>query len=178
MNPVLRIKNYFGVSISVIFLSAGLFLILSGKNVLHLLPFPEHEIAHCHIPGTNEVIRIYQGNLGETVDYWYVVTYQQTFITSEKTIIESDGGPDFKKVNCLTNTIELIPQYWWGKPYVLQNDLIRSSLIKKPIGFDLGNPSNIAPSTPVGRLLKVLLGAIITLIGVVIIRRSSLGAVS
>jgi hypothetical protein len=168
---MLLIKKILRYSLGIIFLISGLFLIISGKNILHLLPLPEQEVAHCHIPSTNEVIRIYQGNLGATVDYWYVVTYQQNFITSEKTILRSYGGPDFMKINCLTDAIELIPQYWWGKPYVLQNELIRSSLIEQPIGFDLGNHSDIAPSSPVGRLLKVLLGTLITLIGVLIIKR-------
>jgi hypothetical protein len=163
----MALKKFLRYSLVIIFLILGLYFIISGKSIFHLLPLPEHQIDQCHIPGSNEIIRIYQGNLGETVDYWYVVTYQQNFIASEKTIVETYSGPDFKKVNCLTNSIILIPQYWGGKPYIVQNELIRASLTKKPIGFDGGNPTDIAPTLFFSRVIKLLLGTCVTVIGVV-----------
>lgn len=163
------LTKIFRYSIGVFFLTIGIILILSGKGFHFLFPFVELEIAQCRISATNEIIRIYEGNGGATTAFWYKVTYQENYFSTEKTILTTYGTPDYGLVNCQTNSIELIPIYSDEKPKYIQYELIRTSLVDEPIGIDWGKPADRLPNTPFGRIVKISLGAVISLVGLAVI---------
>lgn len=158
------------LSFGAILLAGGLWLILSGKSILHLLPLPEMEIGHCRIPGTGAVIRLYEGNLGATTSYWYTVTYQQNYFASEQTIFSSYGEPWYMGMNCQPAEAELIPPSGDFKPYVIPYDVIQGNLVRDPISFHDGNAGKVGPSGPIDRVVKILFGACILPFGFRLLR--------
>jgi hypothetical protein len=60
------------------------------------------------IPGTDSVVRLYQGNGGATVSFWYSVTFRESLLQWERQFFYSYSYPSVRVIECHKDGVELV----------------------------------------------------------------------
>jgi hypothetical protein len=144
-------------------LSSGGLLALSGRGILGHLPGAEVVIDQCTLPGGARV-RLDEGNLGATTPFWYLATLQESFFASERRFLQIYGQPLLSSVRCSGEYVDLLDL---GGEVELSVSLERidQELLDEPLGLHYGEPADADPSGPVPRLLGLLCGTPLLLLG-------------
>ncbi|WP_044207416.1 hypothetical protein [Coleofasciculus chthonoplastes] len=144
----------------------GVKLLLPDRNVWGNPQF-ETLMMQCQIPSTEAIIRLYQGNGGATVAYWYSVTFDHGKFPGEKQIFHAYAYPSIQSIDCHTDGITVFTD---EQDFNLTLEQIKNQLIKQPIGFYKGElqQKSIQPL----RILTLSSGVLLESISVWILSRS------
>jgi len=85
----------------------GIKLLLPDRNVWGN-PQLETLMMQCQIPSTEAIIRLYQGNGGATVAYWYSVTFDNGKFLGEKQIFHTYAYPSIKSIDCRADGVTVL----------------------------------------------------------------------
>lgn len=144
----------------------GVKLLLPDRNVWGN-PQLETLMMQCQIPSTEAVIRLYQGNGGATVAYWYSVTFDNGKFPTEKQIFHTYAYPSIQSIDCRPDEVTVLAD---EQSWTFSIKEIKNQLINQPIGFYRGEPQqkSIQPL----RILTLSFGVLLELISVWILSRS------
>lgn len=144
----------------------GVKLLLPDRNVWGN-PQLETLMMQCQIPSTEAVIRLYQGNAGATVAYWYSVTFDNGKFPTEKQIFHTYAYPSIQSIDCRPDEVTVLAD---EQSWTFSLKEIKNQLINQPIGFYRGEPQqkSIQPL----RILTLSFGVLLELISVWILSRS------
>lgn len=144
----------------------GVKLLLPDRNVWGNPQF-ETLMMQCQIPSTEAIIRLYQGNGGATVAYWYSVTFDDGKFPGEKHIFYAYAYPSIKSIDCRADRVAVLAD---EQKFNFTIEQIKNKLINQPIGFYRGEPKQKAIQ-PL-RILMLSFGVLLELISVWILIRS------
>jgi len=83
----------------------GIYLLLPPRNLFGN-PADERELQHCTLADGAEV-RLYQGNGGATVAFWYTVTHARGWREPERQIFYAYGYPEIRGIACRPDGVGL-----------------------------------------------------------------------
>ena len=144
----------------------GVKLLLPDRNVWGNPQF-ETLMMQCQIPSTEAIIRLYQGNGGATVAYWYSVTFDYGKFLGEKQIFYAYAYPSIQSIDCRADEVTVLAD---EQSWTFSLKEIKNQLINQPIGFYKGETQqkSIQPL----RILTLSFGVLLELISVWILSRS------
>jgi hypothetical protein len=151
--------------VALVSLACGSLLVLSGRGLLGHLPGAEVVIDECRSAGGGTV-RLYEGNLGATTSYWYLATLQPGFFSAERDFFQAYGWPAIGAVECQGGEIELLGADGQVE-FSFGIDRIRAELLEEPLSLYDGEPAEGRPSGPLPRVLGLLCGSPLMLVGAV-----------
>jgi len=144
----------------------GVKLLLPERNVFGN-PQSETLMTQCQMHSTGATVRLYQGNGGATVAYWYSITFWQGKFSREKQIFYTYGFPRIKSIACRNDRVAVLTD---EQTFNLTLEQITNKLIDQPIGFYKGQEQK-ASIQPL-RVLTLIFGIFLELISFWILRRS------
>jgi hypothetical protein len=83
----------------------GIYFLLPSRNLFGN-PADERELQHCNLADGAEV-RLYEGNGGATMAFWYTVTHARGWREPERQIFYAYGYPEIRGVACQSDAVVL-----------------------------------------------------------------------
>lgn len=145
--------------VALVLIALGLYFLVPGRNAFGN-PLFERELQRCSIPGSSEVLRLYEGNGGATTAFWYTVTFDGGWLSRERQIFYSYGNPEVKRIACREDAVDLILEEG-EPPESLPLQKVRRELRSRPIALSMGHPFQRVPNP----LRPVSIGAGILFLG-------------
>jgi hypothetical protein len=147
------------------FCALGIYLLLPARNLFGN-PADERELQHCNLADGAEV-RLYEGNGGATVAYWYTVTHSRGWREPERQIFYAYGYPEIRGIACRPGAVALTLSDDSGeRQELLSLAQIRRELRHRPVTLSRGERLEGRGLRPVSLglgLLLLLIGLILAL---------------
>lgn len=160
-----RITRLLKGFLALILIASGLYLLLPGRNVFGNPAF-EREFQRCSVPGSGEVVRLYEGNGGATTAFWYTVTFDEGWLARERQIFFAYGSPEIKRVVCRGDAVDLVLEEGLESPEILPLEKIRRELQYHPEALSMGK--TFRPVSNPLRLLSIGAGVLLLGVGVLV----------
>jgi hypothetical protein len=130
------VRVIFKIFLAGTILTLAVLLLTPGRNTFGN-PAYEQLIDECAIPGSDSVVRLYEGNGHATVSFWYSVTFQKAQSYQEKQFFYTYSYPAIGAITCHTDTVEILSD-WSTTIRAIPVSEITGELMKRPIGLRTG----------------------------------------
>lgn len=138
LSPMNR-KNIAKGIIATVLLVLGFWFLVPGRNVAGN-PHLETLIDECEVVGSEERIRLYEGNGGATGAFWYSATIDPGMFALERQFFFSYSSPQIEHAQCKEHEVRLVGP---TQSFAFHVKKIYDELLDNPVNFYRGEPSNV-----------------------------------
>jgi hypothetical protein len=144
--------------IATFMLGLGICLMLPGRNMAGN-PQSETLLDQCEIAGSGETIRLYRGDGGATVAYWYSATMDSGLFARERQFFFAYSSPQIENVRCLNRQVTLVGL---DQSFSFPIEKLSAEMFDKPMLLYRGQPSDVRNNL---RAASIGLGLVLSITG-------------
>ena len=144
--------------IATIVLGLGIWFLIPGRNIAGN-PQSEILIDECVAVESGERIRLYRGDGGATVAYWYSLTMDPGMFARERQFFYAYSSPQIDNLRCENGEVTLVGL---SQSFSFPVEKIYREMFDRPMILYRGQPDDVSNGL---RVVTVCLGLVLSIIG-------------